>query len=109
MPPSAVVAAAAKEDAAKTDKTAFDFTSYLFKARAQNSNMVFSPYCFQQIIPLIRENTYQETTKKELLPYMVPGIRAERLANTKTGELILLNKKLAKDYTGYKVDALKVS
>jgi serine protease inhibitor len=108
MPPSAVVAAAAKEDAATTDKTAFDLTSYLFKARAQNSNMVFSPYCFQQIIPLIRENTYQETTKKELLPYMVPGIRAERLANTKTGELILLNKKLAKDYTGYKVDALKL-
>ena len=108
MPPSAVVAAAAKEDAEKTDKTAFDFTSYLFKARAQGSNMVFSPYCFQQIIPLIRENTYQDATKKELLPYMVPGIRAEHLANTKTGALILLNKKLAKDYTGYKVDSLKL-
>jgi serine protease inhibitor len=101
--PSAVtplVAAAARENAPTAEKQAYELTDKLFLARAKNSNLVFSPYCFQQILPLIRDNTKQASTRQELLPYIVPGIRVEKLRNTKTGELILLNKQLARDYTG---------
>ena len=101
--PSAVtplVAAAARENASTAEKQAYELTDKLFLARAKGSNLVFSPYCFQQILPLIRDNTKQASTRQELLPYIVPGIRVEKLRNTKTGELILLNKQLARDYTG---------
>lgn len=105
---SAVVVAAARANASQAEKQAYDLTYKLFLTRTKDSNMVFSPYCFQQILPLIRDNTDQESTRKELLSYIVPGIRVEKLRNTKTGELILLNKELAKTYTGTADGDLKI-
>lgn len=99
-PVQEVVAQAAKAQAPQVEAQAYALTAELLKTRAKNSNFVFSPYCFQAILPLVSDNTRQASTRKELAPYLVTGIRTEKLRNTKTGELILLNKQLARDYTG---------
>ncbi len=81
------------------DGPAYAMTKQLLDERGQKANLIFSPYSLQQMMPLIRDNTTAKTVRAELLPYSVPGIRTEQLLNTKTGELILLDKSLAPEYT----------
>lgn len=85
---------AAKESATTADTVAYDLTARLMEQR-QGGNLLFSPYSLQQMLPLIWDNTTQKRVQKELSPFLVPELRREQLANTLTGELILLDKKLA--------------
>jgi serine protease inhibitor len=82
------------------DKTACEWTAQLFAKHQKNTNLVFSPYSLQQMMPLIADNTTEKSVQKELKSYIVPGIRTEKLRNTKTGSLILLDKALASSYHG---------
>ncbi len=90
------------------DKTAYELTQQLFDKREKGANVVFSPYSLQQMMPLIGANTTEASVKRQLKPYLVPGIRLEKLRNTKTGSLILLDKQLAREYNGNADGDLKV-
>ena len=77
------------------ETAAYRMTEKLFQQRKPGMNLIFSPYSMQQMLSLIDGSTSQEETQQELAPYLVRGIDREKLDNTKTGSLILLDKKLA--------------
>ena len=93
-------AALSKDNTAAVDATAYELTQQLFDKRTKGTNIVFSPYSLQQMMPLIARNTTEKTAGKELRPYNVPVLLTETLQNTKTGSLILLDKNLTRQYTG---------
>lgn len=90
------------------EETAYSLTEWFFSQRQADENIAFSPYSLQQIFPLIRDNTTMRSVRDQLSPYIVPGIRREKLDNTTTGELILLDRELTPDYTGFEDGDLRV-
>ncbi len=93
---------------AEAEDTAYNMTEQLYARRKDGENLVFSPYSVQQIFPLIRDNTSSRTVRQEILPYIVPGIQREKLKNTKTGGMVLLDKALAPEYTGQGNDKVRL-
>lgn len=71
----------------------------IFRAVWENSdkerNILLSPYSVQQIFATLAANSQDRKNLEVLRPYDDVNILGEKLMNTETGNLILLNKKLA--------------
>ena len=87
-----------KEQAARADKNAYRFTAELLQSQPAGQNLVFSPYSLQQALNLIEANTRDSRALEELAPYADQTLTTEKLRHTKTGGLILLDKRLAPHY-----------
>ena len=93
-------AQAPAQKAASAEQIAYRLTAELLQEQKTGKNLVFSPYSLQQALNLISANTTDKKALKELAPYVDQTLTTEKLLHTKTGGLILLDKKLAPSYTG---------